>query len=118
MQTARQAEFDIERMLFPGRSLEDAVRNAVAEAVECHLELEPFGPINCHFLETISNFLAREFTACWDCETGPNYASEGVRTLALSLLYLFPGLWKATNKRLSVGKLKTLDLDVLLSERR
>ena len=71
--------------------------------------------MDCPFLETIRDGLASDLSTWWG--TGDK-ASEDLRSLVLSFLYLFPKLWKATNKRLSLDKVNALDLDELLSEHR
>ena len=44
--------------------------------------------------------------------------TEDAEELALSFLYLFPKLWKALDRPLTLEKMKALDFEELLSERR
>jgi hypothetical protein len=69
------------------------------------------------FLEIIRDCLASDLELWWD-STGAYRRPASLSSLALSFLYLFPDLWKATNKQLSLDKINALDLDDLLLDRR
>lgn len=117
MRNAARAGFDVEHLLFHDKSLEDAVCDAAKCAIEMNKDkgfAYQTGVVNDPFLKTICGCLANDLAVSWgmsDC------VSEDFHSLALSFLYLFPKLWKATNKRLSLDKIEAIDLDELLSER-
>jgi hypothetical protein len=55
----------------------------------------------------------------WDeTENRVHGPPRAFKDFVLAVLYLYPELWKATNKRLSLDQMKALDFDELLSERR
>jgi GH15 family glucan-1,4-alpha-glucosidase len=115
---AQRSGFDVERILFTGRSLEEAVYDAAAYAIEVSEGMRKMSdPSSQTFLKRIRDCLATKLELWWDGD-GLNPRPENLSKLALSFLYLFPKLWKATNKQLSLDKMKALDLEELLSERR
>jgi hypothetical protein len=102
---AMKVGFDVELILF-GRSLEDEIAYQALQAIKtceglCYSETD-------EFLRFISEQLAIKLG--WRFRDDSGMTDEAM-PLALSFLYLFPKLWKALNKPLTLEKIKALDLD-------
>ena len=116
---ATLAGLDVEHLLFTGRSLKDAVCDAAKMAIDVEEFAKGMGFGERFFLEAIRDCLAYDLSSSWGSATNPLEGTpECLHGLALRFLYLFPRLWKATNKLLSKNQIDTLDLKELLSERR
>jgi len=106
--------FDVERILCKG-PLEDRVAESVRAAIRM-TENAGCKSNDCFLHEVASelaNFLGMPFKHGNDiC-----IQDEAVE-FALALLYLFPKLWRALNKPLTLDKIRALDFDSLLSQRR
>ena len=118
--SAEIADFDVEGIVF-GCPLQDKVSRVVKKHIE---GLEKLGRLGEVFnkkagtlLHSVRDSLANELR--WrfmeDDDLG---VPEDLIEISLSLLYLFPKLWKTIDRPFSLDELKTLDIDELLSERR
>jgi hypothetical protein len=107
--------FDVERILF-GVPLEEKIADVVNREIEATEELGGTMRSSQTFLRTIRGIVAEELAMRFvgDCYETP----QGCLDLALTILYLFPKLWKALDKPLALNEQKALDLDELLSDRR
>lgn len=115
---AKTGGFDVERILFAG-SLDTAIAYIAEEVAgnrERFPEIQRLMP-EVTFLqlvaERLANRLSLHFTDGDDMGITPD-----AMNLALSFLYLFPKLWKALDKPLTLDQINALDFKKLLSERR
>ena len=100
----------VERILF-GRALESQIMISAKRAVEACEQL----PIlrTDTFLATIAGDIANKLARIFRDENEV-YIKDDALELALSFLYLFPKLWKALDKPLTLDKIRALDFDDLL----
>jgi hypothetical protein len=111
---AEKAGFSVERILF-GWSLENQVAYSVERAIQAHEHLFPAKTTDS-FLATIAGDVARSLGLAFKDCNDITLQDEAVE-LALSCLYLFPRLWEALDKPLTLKAIKALDFDELLSRR-
>lgn len=111
---ARKRRLDVEQILCNG-SLEQLVAYSAKLAIEAW-EGVPLGDDE-DFLRTLGDNLANRLALRFI--DGNDIATrQDALELALSFLYLFPRLWNALRKPLSLDEIRDLDFDELLSERR
>ena len=115
---ARKGHFDVERILFRV-TLEDDVAyfaKAVARDRRLSPELQQSSP-KTTFLALVAERLADRLALRFRDGDDMSITPDAVE-LALSFLYLFPKLWKALDKPLTIDEIDVLDFEKLLSERR
>jgi len=106
--------FDVEQILCNG-TLEDLIVRTVPAAIRM---AEKMGPksYDC-FLKTLAFELADTISMRFRHGDDISISNDAIK-FASALLYLFPKLWRALNKPLTLEKIKALDFDSLLSQRR
>jgi len=115
---AKKGGFDVERILFAG-SLDTAIAyfaEEVAADRERFSEIQRLTP-EVTFLQLVAERLASRL-ALYFTDGNDLTISPDAMKLALSFLYLFPKLWEALDKPLTLDEINALDFKELLSERR
>lgn len=115
---ATKAGLDVERILFSG-PLEGTITVLAGRVADDRREapgLQLMRP-QTTFLELLAGQLRQDLST-WFREGDDDNMPDVALELSLSFLYLFPRLWKALDKPLTLDEIAVLDFAELLSERR